>query len=126
MKKMECPFCSREESSEVILENSFAYAILDRYPVSRGHTLIIPKHHISSYFELTFEEQSKLWEVVNSCKVILDQRYNPDGYNIGVNIGEAAGQSIFHLHIHLIPRFYGDMDNPKGGVRGVIPEKQAY
>ena len=88
--------------------------------------LIIPKRHFSNYFEATPEESKALWSLVEDCKVYLGKELQPDGYNIGINIGSAAGQTIFHLHIHLIPRYVGDMDDPTGGVRGVIPSKRSY
>ena len=99
---------------------------VDSFPISPGHTLVIPKKHVADYFELTFEEQNELWQLVNRCKVILQDRFHPDGFNIGINVGEMAGQSIFHVHIHLIPRYKGDVKNPKGGVRHIIPGKGYY
>ena len=81
---------------------------------------------MTNYFDLTIHEQRALWLLVNRCKKILTERYNPDGFNVGINVNEAAGQSVFHVHIHLIPRYKGDVENPKGGVRGVIPFKQNY
>jgi len=119
-----CIFCSI--SQEKVIENELAYAIWDSFPVNPGHMLIIPRRHISSYFETTPEEREALDSVLFSAREIVDRKYQPDGYNIGINHGEAAGQSIMHLHIHLIPRYYGDMDKPKGGVRGVIPHKRGY
>jgi len=119
-----CIFCSI--SQEKVIENELAYAIWDSFPVNPGHMLIIPRRHISSYFETTSEEREALDSVLFSAREIVDRKYQPDGYNIGINHGEAAGQSIMHLHIHLIPRYYGDMDKPKGGVRGVIPHKRGY
>ena len=91
-----------------------------------GHALIIPKRHVSNYFELTRDEVLEMQEMLWYVKKVIDERYHPDGYNIGVNVNESAGQSIFHVHMHLIPRYKGDMENPKGGVRGVIPCKQKY
>jgi len=119
-----CIFCSI--SQEKVIENELAYAIWDSFPVNPGHMLIIPRRHISSYFETTPEEREALDSVLFSAREIVDRKYQPDGYNIGINHGEAAGQSIMHLHIHLIPRYYGDMDKPKGGIRGVIPHKRGY
>ncbi|MFH0967955.1 MAG: HIT family protein [Methanobacteriota archaeon] len=120
-----CPFCT-PGPDEIILENGSAYARFDKYPVSPGHLLIIPKRHIPSIFESTSEEINDLWDLVTMAKQVLDEKYSPDGYNTGINDGEFAGQTIMHLHIHLIPRYKGDMDDPRGGVRGVIPEKQKY
>lgn len=91
-----------------------------------GHALIVPKRHTESYFDLSIHEQRALWLLVNRCKTIIEKRYHPDGFNIGINVGEPAGQTIFHVHIHLIPRYKGDVEKPRGGVRGVIPDKQDY
>ena len=125
-EKNNCPFCNLANDCELITETDTIVAILDRFPVNEGHSLIIPKRHISNYFDLTTKEQNALWMVVNRCKIILERKYKPDGFNLGINVGQAAGQSIPHLHIHLIPRYVGDVENPLGGVRGVIPEKQKY
>ena len=119
-----CIFCSPRE--EKVFENDLAYVIRDAFPVSPGHMLIIPRRHISSYFQATSEEKNAMDSLLFSARELLEKEYHPDGYNIGVNIGEAAGQSIMHLHIHLIPRYKGDMERPKGGVRGVIPHKRGY
>lgn len=88
--------------------------------------LVIPYRHFESYFQATNEEKLELWDLVDKAKAVIDKEHNPDGYNIGINIGEYAGQSIMHLHIHIIPRYKGDVENPKGGVRGVIPARQKY
>lgn len=125
-KKSDCVFCNLESGKELITETATAVAFLDSYPVNPGHTLIIPKRHVADYFELSIHEQRALWLVVNRCKKLIQKRFNPDGFNVGINVGEAAGQSIFHVHIHLIPRYKGDVENPRGGVRGVIKEKQEY
>lgn len=121
---MECPFCG--DNLEKLVENKLAYAIYDKFPVSEGHILIIPKRHISSYFDVCIEERLAINELLDWCKHHIDGALSPQGYNIGINCGEAAGQTIFHVHVHLIPRFIGDLNNPKGGVRGVIPEKRIY
>jgi diadenosine tetraphosphate (Ap4A) HIT family hydrolase len=121
---MSCPFCS--ENLKIVNENELAFAIYDQYPVNKGHLLIITKRHVSSYFETSSEEKRALEALLDECKEMLDESFSPDGYNIGINCGESAGQTIFHLHVHLIPRYRGDMDNPRGGVRGVIPEKRVY
>ncbi|ADG81319.1 HIT family protein [Thermincola potens] len=118
-----CPFCNRTDQ---ILQNSLAFAIFDKYPVNKGHLLIIPKRHFSNYFDATPEEVHSLWALVEEGKSYLDTNFQPDGYNIGINVGTAAGQTVMHLHIHLIPRYRGDIDNPTGGVRGVIPHKRVY
>lgn len=118
-----CIFCN---PPEIILENDLALAIYDKYPVSLGHMLLITKRHISDFFDTTTEERQALSTLLDEAKMWLDEKYNPLGYNIGVNCGEYAGQTVMHLHIHLIPRYAGDIENPKGGVRGVIPEKRIY
>ncbi len=119
----DCPFCGKPE---IVIENELAFAHYDSYPVNAGHCLIIPRRHVAEYFQATAEEKASIWALVDEMKIIIDREYNPDGYNIGVNIGETAGQSVPHIHIHMIPRYRGDVENPRGGVRGVIPHKQQY
>lgn len=121
-----CPFCLVEQEREIIASSSLSIAFFDGFPVSPGHTLIIPRRHVASFFDLTEEERQDLLSLLDQVKGIVDEKYHPDGYNIGVNVGAAAGQSVFHVHMHLIPRYVGDVQNPKGGVRGVIPAKQKY
>lgn len=121
-----CPFCKAESERELIASSSLSVAFYDGFPVSPGHALIIPKRHVASFFDLSKEEQQDLLNLADMVKRIVEERYHPDGYNIGINVGEAAGQSIFHVHMHLIPRYQGDVPNPRGGVRGVIPSKQNY
>ena len=121
-----CPFCKVESEREIIASSLLSVAFYDGFPVSPGHALIIPKRHVSSFFDLSKEERQDLLNLADSVKLILEERYHPDGYNIGINVGEAAGQSIFHVHMHLIPRYQGDVPSPRGGVRGVIPTKQNY
>lgn len=119
-----CLFC--HNNFDIIEENALVYTIYDGYPVTKGHALIIPKRHVESFFDLTLEEHTALLEALKNQKKRLDALYHPDAYNIGINDGPAAGQTIHHVHIHLIPRYIGDTKKPKGGVRGVIPSKQAY
>lgn len=114
---MSCIFCEYYNEKKYILENNLAFAIYDNFPVNKGHVSIIPKRHFASYFDTTTEEVTALNNLIQQVKVILDNDFNPDGYNIGINIGEAAGQTIFHLHIHMIPRYKGDVENPRGGIR---------
>ena len=121
-----CPFCKAESERDIIASSSLSVAFYDGFPVSPGHALIIPKRHVSSFFDLSKDEQQDLLNLADRVKRLVEERYHPDGYNIGINVGEAAGQSIFHVHLHLIPRFKGDVPNPRGGVRGVIPAKQNY
>ncbi len=121
-----CPFCNPDSERELIVESATAFAMFDKFPVSNGHALIIPKKHCADYFDLTFREQSACMFMLNTVKEIVKKKFNPDGFNIGVNVNKAAGQTISHVHIHLIPRYSGDVKEPRGGVRGVIPEKKNY
>ena len=126
METTNCPFCNKANGREIIAETKDCIAIYDAYPVNKGHALIIPNKHCSNYFDLTTEEQLNCFLLVNEVKKILDQQFAPEGYNIGINVNEVAGQTIEHVHIHLIPRYKGDVDEPRGGVRGVIGVKQKY
>lgn len=121
----DCIFCNVVKDS-VIWENDIWVAMLDGYPVTKGHTLLIPKRHCQTIFDLNELESSTLFSALNTVKTILNESYNPNGYNIGANCGEASGQTISHCHIHIIPRYYGDVEDPRGGVRGVISNKQKY
>ena len=121
-----CPFCQLSRRVEIICETATCVAFYDGYPVSKGHALIIPKRHVANYFDLTNHEREAMNIMLQYVKKKIDERFNPDGYNIGINVNKEAGQSVFHVHMHLIPRYKGDVENPKGGVRGVIPNKQNY
>ena len=120
-----CPFCSLPPS-RILSEDSLTLVIHDGYPVSPGHSLIIPKRHCVSFFELIDEERTSLFRQLTEAKAGLDFEFRPDGYNIGINDGVAAGQTVFHLHVHLIPRYYGDRADPRGGVRWILPDKSKY
>lgn len=109
-----------------MIEGELGFAAWDRHPASPGHFLVMPYRHFSDYFNTTDEERAELWRLVAEGKKMADEKHNPDGYNIGINVGVWAGQSIPHLHIHVIPRYKGDVENPKGGVRGVIPRNKLY
>ncbi len=122
---LDCFFCNIDVA-KIILQDDLVITIRDAFPVSLGHTLIIPKRHISSFFAATNQEQMALLNGLNIAKVELHQLYTPDGYNIGINDGLAAGQTIPHLHIHLIPRYTGDCFDPRGGIRWLFPEKAVY
>lgn len=122
----ECFFCQSIKNKDCELENKFAVARFDDFPVNDGHLEVIPKRHIEDWWQTTTEEKLAIFELLEEAKKIIDKKYHPDGYNIGMNLGVAAGQSIMHLHIHLIPRYKGDVENPRGGVRGIIPNKQNY
>ncbi len=120
-----CPFCN--VSVERVLEsNRFAIAIADAYPVTAGHTLIVPRRHVSDVFELTIPEIRSIYHLLRIMQHRLDEQMAPRGYNIGVNVGPRAGQTVMHAHVHLIPRYPGDVDDPTGGVRNVIPGKGRY
>jgi diadenosine tetraphosphate (Ap4A) HIT family hydrolase len=101
-------------------------AVRDSFPVSPGHTLVIPRRHIGSFFELWAEERAAMLALLDSAKAGVEAEFHPDGYNIGINDGSAAGQTVPHLHIHLIPRYAGDTPDPRGGVRWVLPAKAKY
>ena len=123
----ECLFCKwKDEKEKIILENEYAFARFDEFPVNKGHILFMTKRHVSDFFGTTLEEKNAIFELMEKAKEIIDKEYKPDGYNIGMNCGEAAGQSVMHIHIHLIPRYKGDVENPRGGIRGVIPKNQSY
>ena len=119
MWKDDCPFCDKQEKSLV-------HSRLDRSPVSPGHSLVMPGRHVTNIYQLSDEEQNELVKELKATKKRLQQEYNCDGFNIGVNLGEAAGQTIEHIHFHVIPRYEGDVPNPRGGVRWVVPEKADY
>jgi diadenosine tetraphosphate (Ap4A) HIT family hydrolase len=114
---MSCIFCKYLNSKKYIMENELAFAMYDNYPVNKGHVLVMPKRHFASYFDAMPTEIEAFNDLIKRVKALLDKELKPDGYNIGINIGEAAGQTIFHLHIHIIPRYKGDVENPRGGVR---------
>ncbi len=124
-----CPFCqfiSGTSDKTMLFENQTGFVIRDGYPITKGHTLIVPKHHVGSFFEITSEERQALFDLVDQAKAQLDQELKPASYNIGINDGEAAGQTIAHLHIHLIPRYHEPDKDPRGGVRWLVPDKADY
>ena len=139
-----CPFCDLS-SRQVVAENALAAAFRDGFPVNPGHTLIVPRRHVPTWFDATREEQLAILELADEVKAQLDAEgvcvssrsstdpqpptpgpWFPDGYNLGLNVGRAAGQTVPHLHLHVIPRFNGDVDDPTGGVRFVIPARGNY
>lgn len=123
----DCPFCRKMGTDEVIIENEHAFAVLDKYPVTEGHTLIIPRRHFPEFFQTTQAELADVYDLLKvRKKIMIEKDDSIEGFNVGVNSGEVAGQTIFHVHIHLIPRRKGDVAEPRGGVRGVIPKKQKY
>lgn len=118
MSQSDCIFCNLP-GIEVIAENKLARAFYDKFPVNIGHVLIVPKRHIETIFDATLEELQAINQLLFEVKEILDLKYKPDGYNVGVNAGWAAGQTIFHLHYHVIPRYIGDVEDPRGGIRKI-------
>ena len=120
-----CPFCTLP-AWRIQAENEHAVLIRDAFPVSPGHSLVIPKRHVGSYFETTQAEHAAMLALIGEAKLAVDAELAPHGYNIGINDGAAAGQTVPHLHMHLIPRYVGDVADPRGGVRWVIAEKADY
>jgi diadenosine tetraphosphate (Ap4A) HIT family hydrolase len=121
----DCVFCNIPKE-RILRETADWYVIRDLYPVSPGHTLFIPKLHITDQWDLSTGAWFYLQFLLRDMKKELDKEYSPDGYNIGINNGAAAGQTVFHLHVHMIPRYKGDVEDPRGGVRYVIPDKVRY
>ena len=120
-----CPFCQLDAAC-IAFSDDVTLVIRDAFPVSPGHTLIIPRRHVGSFFELTPPERARMFELLTQAKAELDGTLQPDGFNIGINDGTAAGQTVPHLHLHLIPRYRGDAPDPRGGVRWVLPDKAKY
>ncbi|MGO9110917.1 MAG: HIT family protein [Thermoguttaceae bacterium] len=120
-----CPFCG-VAADRIIERNAHAFAIADAFPVNRGHTLIISRRHVADFLELAKVEADAVCRLARLMRKRLDQEFHPQGYNIGVNIGAAAGQTVMYAHMHLIPRFSSDVEDPVGGVRNVIPGKGRY
>lgn len=118
-----CPFCS---AGDVVHRNRLAYVCFDKYPANPGHCLIIPFRHVADFFATTEAEREAMFALADYAKQMLDQDFKPGGFNLGINVGEVAGQTVPHVHLHLIPRYAGDVENPRGGVRGVIPARQKY
>ncbi|MBM4070792.1 MAG: HIT family protein [Planctomycetes bacterium] len=125
MEPHDCPFC-RLEQPRILLENDFAVAVPDGFPIADGHTLVVPKRHVTSVFDLTDEEQAAVWNLVAQVRTKLMAELTPDGFNVGLNDGAAAGQTVMHAHVHVIPRRLGDSDDPRGGVRWILPKKAQY
>ncbi len=120
-----CPFCE-PDADRVWLENDIGIVLWDAFPITEGHTLVVPRQHVASIYELPPDTQAALWTLVAEARNRLNQDLAPDGFNIGLNDGLAAGQTILHAHIHVIPRRDGDVADPRGGVRWIIPEKARY
>ncbi len=120
-----CPFCGIQEG-DFLCANSTGIAFYDRFPINEGHALVIPRAHVASVFDLDPAVQNELWEMVVAVRKILADRFSPAGFNVGVNDGVAAGQTIDHAHIHIIPRYENDVADPRGGIRWVLPERARY
>jgi diadenosine tetraphosphate (Ap4A) HIT family hydrolase len=121
-----CPLCSAAARGGILAANDHAVAIFDAFPVSPGHALILSKRHVAELFQLSVDEQQSLWALLPDVKMTIESERSPAGYNIGVNVGTAAGQTVAHVHVHVIPRYTGDVDDPAGGVRFVIPQRGNY
>jgi diadenosine tetraphosphate (Ap4A) HIT family hydrolase len=120
-----CPFCN-PVADDIVVKNELFYARWDRYPVAKGHLLVLPFRHTRDYFALTPEEKRAMIDLIDEAMAVIREDFSPNGYNIGMNVGTAAGQTIMHCHCHVIPRYVGDVDRPEGGVRGVVPGRQGY
>jgi len=120
-----CPFCSIQRD-KFIAHDVHTFTVRDTLPVSPGHMLILPKRHVASIFEASQEEVVSLWEALKQSRIQLLKEFSPDGFNIGINDGLASGQTILHLHIHIIPRYKGDVPDPRGGIRWIFPDKAVY
>ena len=124
MKSSNCIFCKEENS---LIKNEFAYAIFDKFPVTKFHVLVIPKRHVETFFELSLSEKNQCLDLLDQVKEKIIQKDDSiSGFNVGINIGKDAGQTIMHCHIHLIPRREGDVIEPQGGIRNIIPGKGKY
>ena len=117
---MNCELCA---ATEAIAGNELAYVRYDNHSLSRGHVLVVPRRHVANFFEMTYEEQAAVLALLNEAQRLIRARHSPDGYNIGVNVGNAGGQSRMHVHVHLIPRYAGDVPDPRGGIRCVLGGK---
>lgn len=125
IKVNSCIFCNME-AERVVIRDLHGYAVYDIFPVSKGHILIIPKRHFIHIFQASEEEILSIFRILNRAKVILDKEYSPDGYNIGINCGKFAGQTVMHAHVHIIPRYKGDVDDPRGGIRRMMHNLVPY
>jgi diadenosine tetraphosphate (Ap4A) HIT family hydrolase len=125
MRIADSPF-GEIDAGRIVWESESALAFLDGFPVSQGHCLLVPRRVVASLDELGAEEEAELWRAARSVREILRERYEPDGFNIGINEGPAAGQTIGHAHIHIIPRYHGDQPEPRGGIRWIFPDKARY
>jgi diadenosine tetraphosphate (Ap4A) HIT family hydrolase len=120
-----CPFCSPPHT-RILFETALALGLWDAYPLNPGHVLVIPRRHVGSWFDATSAERDEMLQIADDARRLVAERHAPDGFNLGINDGPAAGQTVAHLHLHLIPRYRGDVADPRGGVRWVIPDRAAY
>jgi diadenosine tetraphosphate (Ap4A) HIT family hydrolase len=121
-----CVFCDRLSERGVVAENDLAVAFPDAFPISPGHSLIVPRRHEPDFLALTPGEQAAVWALVASVRQYIESEHTPNGYNVGINVGKAAGQTVAHAHLHVIPRYLGDVADPRGGVRWILPSKAPY
>lgn len=121
-----CPFCARIASDQALLRDGAAVAIPDAFPLNPGHSLVVPRRHVADLFSLPAVEQADVWRLVATVRERVLAERHPDGFNVGLNVGAAAGQTVDHAHVHVIPRFRGDVSDPRGGVRWVVPVRAAY
>ena len=126
MTKVDCVFCQRLAGGELVAANQLAVAFADAFPLNEKHCLVVPRRHETDFLALTQEEQVAIWTLVPAVRRYIEEGGTPDGYNLGINIGEAAGQTIAHAHLHVIPRHQGDVPDPRGGIRLIIPSKARY
>ncbi len=120
-----CPFCA-VAAARILHDSPLALAFSDAFPLSRGHSLVIPRRHVASWFETTDDERREMLRLLDDLRETLRRTHSPDGFNVGINDGAAAGQTVPHLHLHLIPRYAGDVQDPRGGVRWILPERADY
>ena len=120
-----CPFCF-PEPDRIIFEGKLARALWDGYPLNPGHVLIVPRRHVASWFDATGDERNEMLRLADDTRRLVMERHAPDAFNLGINDGPAAGQTVPHLHLHLIPRYAGDVTDPRGGVRWIIPQRAPY
>jgi len=123
---MKCVFCERVAGRDFLCENEVVVAFPDAFPLSPGHSLIVPRRHEPDFLRLTADEGAAVWRLIAPLCDLLEQRFRPDAYNLGVNVGVAAGQTVDHAHLHVIPRYAGDVPEPRGGIRWIIPAKAPY
>ena len=122
----DCPLCAALSGDGLLVDTAEVVALMDRYPLNPGHCLVLPRRHTPLFWDLSPGETAAVFGVLAQARDLIDEKFAPDGYNIGVNVGDAAGQTIGHVHVHLIPRYRGDDDDPRGGVRWILPERAVY